>query len=147
MRTRTTVAAVAATGLLLIGGGTALALGSGSGATQAPVAPTAATAPELPASGSVPDPAPGAAPGAGPAPVAPQPAVDRATAERIALELAGGGRVTEVEFDRADRDDDDDRDDRDHWEIDIRDGAVEHEIDVDAATGEILDHDIDRDDD
>ena len=52
-----------------------------------------------------------------------------------------------MEFDRADRDDDDDRYDRDHWEIDIRDGAVEHVIDVDAATGEILDHDIDRDDD
>ncbi|BBG02664.1 MULTISPECIES: PepSY domain-containing protein [Pseudonocardia] len=136
MLTRTTIAAIAATGLLLIGGGTALALGSGSGAAQVPVAPAAASAPELP--------------GAGPDPAAqgtPQPVVDRATAERIALDRAGAGRVTEVEFDRADLDDDDDRYDRDHWEIEIRDGAVEHEIDVDAVTGEILDHDIDRDDD
>ncbi|MEV1292376.1 PepSY domain-containing protein [Pseudonocardia sp. NPDC049635] len=146
MRTRTTVATIAATGLLLIGGGTALALGSGTDPDRTPVTPASVTAPELPGAGA----AAASASDAGAAPAAPgaaQPAVDRATAERIALELVGAGRVTEVEFDREDDDDRDDRDDRDHWEIEIRDGHVEHEIDVDAATGEILDHDIDRDDD
>ncbi|MEQ3550350.1 PepSY domain-containing protein [Pseudonocardia nematodicida] len=126
MRTPLTIAAVAATGLLLVGGGTAVALGAGEPETVS-VVPTTAAADAQP----VPEP----------------PAVDRAGAERIALELVGAGRVTDAEFDEADRDDDDDRYDRDHWEIEIHDGPVEHDVDVDAATGEILDHDIDRDDD
>lgn len=129
MRTRTTVAALAA-GLFLVGGGTALALAPGDAAI-APVALSSVT-------------------GAPPAGAA-APAVDRAAAERIALERAGGGQVTEVEFDRADddrddADDRDDRDDRDHWEIEVSNGGTEHDIDVDAATGEILDHDVDGDD-
>ena len=132
MRSKLTVAAVAATGLLLVGGGAALALDSGT--PEVGVAPASVSTDAQPA-----------------APGAPQPAVDRATAERIALERAGGGRVGEVEFDRADddrddADDRDDRDDRDHWEVEVRNGAVEHDVDVDAATGEVLDHDIDRDD-
>ncbi|MBP2365554.1 PepSY domain-containing protein [Pseudonocardia parietis] len=130
MRSSITVAALAATGLLLVGGGTALALGADEPTVA--VAPTSATAEAQPGN-------------------APQPAVDRAAAERIALERAGGGRVTEVEFDRADDDRDDaaeldDRDDRDHWEVEVRNGAADHDVDVDAATGEILDYEIDNDD-
>lgn len=130
MRSSITVAALAATGLLLVGGGTALAAGNDEPTVA--VAPTSASADAQPAN-------------------APQPAVDRAAAERIALERAGGGQVTEVEFDRHDDDRDDaderdDRDDRDHWEIEVRGGAADHDVDVDAATGEILDHEIDNDD-
>ncbi|WFG44324.1 hypothetical protein [Pseudonocardia alni] len=73
------IAALAATGLLLVGGGAACA-------SPAEVAVT-------PAAQSAADTAP--APGAGAA-------VDRAAAERIAVERAEGGQVVTVEFDRAD---------------------------------------------
>jgi hypothetical protein len=150
VRTPLTVAAVAATGLLLVGGGTALALGAGGASDELTVVPTGAAIartadllpPELPRT---------AAPAA-PAPA--PPAVDRAAAERAALAAAGGGRVTEVEFDRADSDDDrhdDDRDDdrsdgRDHWEVEVVNGTTEHDLDIDATTGQVLDHDVDRHD-
>lgn len=159
MRTPLTVAAVAATGLLLVGGGTALALGAGGAPDELTVVPTGAAIartadllpPELPRT-AVPT-----APAAATAPAAPTPAppaVDRAAAERAALAAAGGGRVTEVEFDRADSDDDrhdDDRDDdrshgRDHWEVEVVNGTTEHDLDIDAATGQVLDHDVDRHD-
>ncbi len=150
MRTPLTVAAVAATGLLLVGGGTALALGAGGAPDELTVVPTGAAIartadllpPELPRTAAATAPA-------DPAP-APAPAVDRAAAERAALAAAGGGRVTEVEFDRADSDDDrhdDDRDDdRDHWEVEVVNGTTEHDLDIDAATGQVLDHDVDRHD-
>ena len=119
------IAALAATGLLLVGGGAACA-------SPAEVAVT-------PAAQSAADTAP--APGAGAA-------VDRAAAERIAVERAGGGQVVTVEFDRADddRDDDSRSDGRDHWEVEVRTADAEHDVDVDAATGEVLDHDVDRND-
>ncbi|MEU8491685.1 PepSY domain-containing protein [Pseudonocardia alni] len=154
MRTPLTVAAVAATGLLLVGGGTALALGAGGAPDELTVVPTGAAIartadllpPELPRTAAATAPA-------DPAP-APAPAVDRAAAERAALAAAGGGRVTEVEFDRADSDDDrhdDDRDDdrsdgRDHWEVEVVNGTTEHDLDIDATTGQVLDHDVDRHD-
>ncbi|MEJ8280527.1 PepSY domain-containing protein [Pseudonocardia spirodelae] len=150
MRTPLTVTAVAATGLLLVGGGTALALGHG-GAPAAPATVTAVPAAAVTPTGSVLPPELPRTAAAVPAPPA-APAVDRAAAERIALDAVGGGRVTGAEFDRHDDDRDDDRsddrsDDRDHWEIEIRDGAVEHDVDVDAATGQVLDHDTDTDTD
>ncbi|MEU9818662.1 PepSY domain-containing protein [Pseudonocardia alni] len=123
------LAALAATGLLLVGGGAACA-------SPAEVAVT-------PAAQSTADTAP--APGAGAA-------VDRAAAERTAVERAGGGQVVEVEFDRSDDGRNDDRDDdsrsdgRDHWEVEVRTADAGHDVDVDAATGEVLDHDIDRND-
>lgn len=129
MPSKISVAALAATGLLLVGGGAACASPAGVAVTPAAQS-TADTAP---------------APGAGAA-------VDRAAAERIAVERAGGGQVVKVEFDRADDDRDDDRDDdsrsdgRDHWEVEVRTDDAGHDVDVDAATGEVLDHDIDRDD-
>lgn len=148
MRTPLTVAAVAATGLLLVGGGTALAFGAGGAPDELAVVPTSAAIartadplpPELPRTDAS---APTTA-----APAPPAPAVDRAAAERAALAAAGGGRVTKVEFDSDDRDDhDDDRDagddDRDHWEVEVLNGTIEHDIDIDAATGQVLDHDRD----
>ena len=67
---------------------------------------------------------------------------------RDAVERAGGGQVVTVEFDRADddRDDDSRSDGRDHWEVEVRTADAEHDVDVDAATGEVLDHDVDRND-
>ncbi|MBO4236614.1 PepSY domain-containing protein [Pseudonocardia alni] len=133
MPSKISVAALAATGLLLVGGGAACASPAEVAVTPAAQS-TADTAP-----------APGARAGAGAA-------VDRAAAERIAVERAGGGQVVEVEFDRADDDRDDDRDDdsrsdgRDHWEVEVRTADAGHDVDVDAATGEVLDHDIDRND-
>ncbi|MEQ3550346.1 PepSY domain-containing protein [Pseudonocardia nematodicida] len=161
IRTPLTVAAVAATGLLLVGGGTALAVGAGGpGSPEVPHGPvTVASAqagpsagddpaqlvpPELPAvtdAGSDDTGSDHTGAAAAPAPAAPAgPTVDRARAERIALDAAGGGRVTEIEFERADDDD------RDHWEIEVRNGPVEHDLEIDAATGAILDHDTEHDD-
>lgn len=155
MRTPLTVAAVAATGLLLVGGGTVLALGAGGAPDEVTVVPTGAAIartadllpPELPRAAT--PTAPAAVASAAPA----APAVDRAAAERAALAAAGGGRVTTSEWESADRDDrDDDRDDdgrsddRDHWEVEVRNGTTEHDIDIDAATGRVLDHDVDRQD-
>lgn len=148
MRTPLTVAAVAATGLLLVGGGTALAFGAGGAPDELTVVPTGAAIartadllpPELPRTDAT---APTTA-----APAPPAPAVDRAAAERAALAAAGEGRVTKVEFESADRDGRDDDgdtgdDDRDHWEVEILNGTIEHDIDIDAATGQVLDHDRD----
>ena len=65
---------------------------------------------------------------------------------RRAVERAGGGQVVKVEFDRADDDRDDDRSDgRDHWEVEVVNGTTEHDLDIDATTGQVLDHDVDRD--
>ncbi|RZT88611.1 peptidase YpeB-like protein [Pseudonocardia sediminis] len=120
-----TLAAVATAGLLALGGGTALALGAGSETPATPVSLTAAGT--TPADGTAPGaPAPGAAP-----------AIDRATAERIALERVGGGRIT----DSTELDDDDD--DRRVWEVEVTNGTAEHDVDVDSATGAVVDHDTD----
>ena len=103
-----TVAAIATAGLIAIGGGTALA--AGAGGSDQPITLTAAdTAP---------------------------PGIDRAAAERIAIERVGGGRIT----DRTELDDDDRRQ---VWEVEVTNGTIDHDLDVDAATGEIVEHDID----
>ena len=64
-------------------------------------------------------------------------AISLADAKAIAIRAAGGGRVTgaerETEHGRA------------VWDIEVRRGAVEHDVDVDRATGEVLRHK--RDDD
>ncbi|WP_218613603.1 PepSY domain-containing protein [Pseudonocardia sp. KRD291] len=107
-----TVAAVATAGLLALGGGTALALGSGSDGPVTPVSLAAAD-------------------------TAPAPGVDRAAAERIALDRVGGGRIT----DGTELDDDDD--DRQVWEVEVTNGTAEHDLDVDAANGAVVEHDTD----
>ncbi|MBQ1027519.1 PepSY domain-containing protein [Micromonospora sp. C95] len=74
-------------------------------------------------------------------------AVSRERAGELALAQAGGGRITET--------DRDDENGRAVWEIEIVNGATEHEIDVDRQSGEIVkaeqepvdDDEDDRDDD
>lgn len=56
----------------------------------------------------------------------------------IALETAGGGQTVSVSIDH-----DDDRDWA--WEIEVALDGREHEIDIDAATGEVLQHEEDDD--
>src|SRR5262249_41012387 len=68
--------------------------------------------------------------------------IDRGTAERTAVQVAGGGVVTKSELD----DRDDDGDPRE-GEIDVRNGNVLHEIEMNAATGEVTEHDQGRGDD
>jgi hypothetical protein len=60
-------------------------------------------------------------------------------ARAIAVRAAGGGRVTKVERDTEHG--------RAVWDVEVRDGAVEHDIDVDRRTGAVLRHETDRDDD
>ena len=66
---------------------------------------------------------------------------DTISAERageIALAAVGGGTIGHVE-----RDGDDDRRE---WEVEIHLDGFEHDLDVDAVTGEVRDHDVDDDD-
>ena len=62
--------------------------------------------------------------------------VSAASAEEIAVRAAGGGIVEsverEVEHGRA------------VWDVDVLVGGVEHDVDVDAATGTVLRHRVDR---
>ncbi|MDF2705379.1 MAG: hypothetical protein K0R62_1031 [Nonomuraea muscovyensis] len=67
----------------------------------------------------------------------------KVTAER-ALEIAGGavsgGWVEDLSFDRRGAK-------ADVWEVNVVKGDVEHELDIDAASGKVLSNTIDRDDD
>ncbi|MFI7443923.1 PepSY domain-containing protein [Nonomuraea indica] len=67
----------------------------------------------------------------------------KVTAER-ALEIAGGavagGWVEDLSFDRRGAE-------PDVWEVNVVKGDVEHELDIDAASGKVLSNTIDRDDD
>ena len=64
-------------------------------------------------------------------------AISLADAKAIAIRAAGGGRVTDAERETEHG--------RAVWDIEVRVGPVEHDIDVDRATGEVLRHK--RDDD
>lgn len=57
----------------------------------------------------------------------------------IALEATGGGEVRSIEID--------DHDGSWEWEIEIQLDGEEHELDIDATTGEVTDHDREADDD
>ncbi|AEB43172.1 PepSY domain-containing protein [Micromonospora maris] len=128
--------------------------------TAATSAPTTAGVPDDDASSAAP--APPSDPTVTGTPVAPQsPATptegatsgsqDAVSAERageLALAKAGGGRITEIDRDREDG--------RPVWEVEIVNGDVEHEIEIDRETGAVLkaeqepvddDDDDDRDDD
>ena len=67
--------------------------------------------------------------------------VDEAKAREIAVRAAGGGRVEDVERENEHG--------RDVWDVEVDVNGVEHEVDIDAASGEIVRHDTDddRDDD
>ncbi|MBL6275150.1 PepSY domain-containing protein [Micromonospora fiedleri] len=130
--------------------------------TAATSAPTTAGVPDDDASSAAPAvPATPSDPTVTGTPVAPQsPATptegatsgsqDAVSAERageLALAKAGGGRITEIDRDREDG--------RPVWEVEIVNGDVEHEIEIDRETGAVLkaeqepvdDDDDDRDDD
>ena len=62
-----------------------------------------------------------------------------AEAKAIAIRAAGGGRVTKVERETEHG--------RAVWDVEVYRSGVEHDIDVDRATGEVLRHKTDRDDD
>ncbi len=119
MSTRSITVTAVAAAVLAIGGGTALAMGAGAERPAAAVTP-ASSQQQLPP----------------PVPAAPGPAVDRGTAEQTARQVAGGGVVTKTELD----DRDDDGDPRE-WEVDVRNGNVLHEIEMNAVTGEVTEHD------
>src|SRR5690625_3648249 len=57
----------------------------------------------------------------------------------IALEATGGGEVRSIEIDHDDG--------IWEWEIEIQLDGEEHELDIDATTGEVTDHDREADDD
>ena len=66
-------------------------------------------------------------------------AISAAQARTIALRAAGGGRVTDIERESEHG--------RAVWDVEVYRGGVEHDIDVDRATGDVLRHRTDRDDD
>ncbi|WP_132428645.1 PepSY domain-containing protein [Pseudonocardia endophytica] len=131
MSTRSITVTVVAAAVLAVGGGTALAMGAGADRSSSTMTlassrsqPTGSpTAPATPPAGTT---------------------IDRGTAERTAIQVAGGGVVTKSELD----DRDDDGDPRE-WEVDVRNGSGLHEIEMNAVTGEVTEHDQDglRDDD
>jgi len=131
MKTRLFVLAGATAALLVAAGGVALA---SNAADDRPAAVTVAAPAAVPAAPTdvlpaVPAAVPAAAPDA--SPDASAPAVDRAAAERIALDHVGGGRISdgsELEWEHGVR----------VWEVEVTDGVVEHDLDVDATTGAVI---------
>lgn len=65
------------------------------------------------------------------------PAVDAKRAERIALQEVPGAQVTAIDLDRCYGPE---------WEVELRDGAVEHEIEINANTGQIVSAEQEEDD-
>ncbi|MFI7026046.1 PepSY domain-containing protein [Micromonospora sp. NPDC049900] len=121
----------------------------------APAAPDAVTPPADPGTVAPPSDPGSVAPPTDPSTAAPPAgtspdAADKISRERageIALAHVGGGRITEVDRDRENK--------RPVWEVEIVNGDVEHEVDVDRETGQVLKaeqerydgDDDDRDDD
>ncbi|HIY64882.1 MAG TPA: PepSY domain-containing protein [Candidatus Agrococcus pullicola] len=67
--------------------------------------------------------------------------IDHEQAVDIALTEAGGGFVFALELDHS----------RHHgewvYEVEVQDGSTQHEIDISAMTGDVVEHDTDSDDD
>lgn len=127
MRPTRLVVVTTVTVTALLAGGTALAFAGTDDAAPAGAIPTAATGAGLLA--GFPDgPNGAAAPG--------ELSADQAAG--AALAHVGSGRVTEIEreFEHGRRE----------WKVEIRDGAREHDVRVDAATGAITRTDVDVDD-
>ncbi|AVT41822.1 PepSY domain-containing protein [Plantactinospora sp. BB1] len=118
--------------------------GFGAVATTAPAAPTpGGGATGTPGTGSTATPSgtPSGAPTGSPAPTGSAPAgsVDSARAVEIALASAGGGQLDEVEREQEHG--------REVWSVEVVKDGWEIEVDVDAATGEIVKTDREQDDD
>ena len=148
MKKIVTTLAVGAVAALAIGG-TALAGGDDDTAAArlgaAPSASASASAPAEPGEpGSVTE-VPGVAPSASASSSAsasasaPAGAVRADQARTVALRAAGGGQVTGIERETEHG--------RAVWDVEVRVGDVEHEIDVDRENGRVLRHRTDADDD
>ncbi|MER7132177.1 PepSY domain-containing protein [Streptosporangium saharense] len=68
-----------------------------------------------------------------PAPGEAQAKIQRDAAVKIALDKVPGAQLTEAEFDGDET--------PTTWEIELRKDSVEHEFEIDATTGAILEHD------
>jgi len=152
IRLRTASALAAGTVAALALGGTA-ALAAGGDDPSAPASvemlPDGTVVTPSPSSSSPtaePDPSPSASsssPTSSPSSSASSPssagAISLDAAKAIAIKAAGGGRVTDIERDTEHG--------RAVWDVEVRKGAVEHDIDVDRATGDVLRHKSEADDD
>lgn len=115
----------------LIAVGNAATAGGGPATTPLGTS-TVAPAPASPIDG------PGGTPGP-PAPGPPAAAgIGFDEASRIAVERAGGGRVTDADWD-VERG-------RQVWEVEVLSGRTEHELTLDADSGAVLRHERDYDD-
>ncbi|WP_433364528.1 PepSY domain-containing protein [Streptosporangium sp. CA-115845] len=126
----TTKLTIAATGLLaVIAGGGAVASAGTTTPTPAPSGTATTPAPVNPTPDAESTPAPGEA----------EAKVSRDEAVRIAQEKVPGAKLVKVEFDGDET--------PANWEVELREGDVEHDFDVDAATGAILEQDREAVDD
>jgi uncharacterized membrane protein YkoI len=66
-------------------------------------------------------------------------AISLDAAKDIAVKAAGGGQVTDVERETEHG--------RAVWDVEVQVGDLEHDLDVDRASGEVLRHESERDDD
>jgi len=105
-------------------GGAALAAGSDHTASPAPVPSASESASSAPASAS--------------SPAASADAISLDAAKAIAIKVAGGGQVTDIERETEHG--------RAVWDVEVQVGDVEHDMDVDRASGEVLGHESERDD-
>ncbi|MGW0592870.1 PepSY domain-containing protein [Streptosporangium sp. NPDC002607] len=120
----TTKLTIAATGLLaVIAGGGAVASAGTTTPTPAPSGTATTPAPVNPTPDAESTPAPGEA----------EAKISRDEAVRIAQEKVPGAKLVKVEFDGDET--------PANWEVELREGDVEHDFDVDAATGAILEQD------
>lgn len=126
----TTKLTIAATGLLaVIAGGGAVASAGTTTPTPAPSGTATTPAPVNPTPDAESTPAPGEA----------EAKISRDEAVRIAQEKVPGAKLVKVEFDGDET--------PANWEVELREGDVEHDFDVDAATGAILEQDREAVDD
>ncbi|MFF4990167.1 PepSY domain-containing protein [Streptosporangium saharense] len=72
-----------------------------------------------------------------PAPGEAQAKIQRDAAVKIALDKVPGAQLTEAEFDGDET--------PTTWEIELRKDSVEHDFEIDATTGAILEHDQETD--
>jgi hypothetical protein len=156
MKTKTLVV-LATGGIGLVFAGAALAVAGDEGTRPVAAAATLSPSTSSPeATAPVPDPTATADPSATTDPTVPgSPAATNPgtastdafgaeQARELALRTAGGGQVTEIEREHEHG--------RPVWSVEILNGTVEHEIDIDRESGKVNDHereaaDDDRDDD
>ncbi|MBB2948551.1 hypothetical protein FB565_008334 [Actinoplanes lutulentus] len=63
--------------------------------------------------------------------------ITEARAREIALAAVSGGKIEEIERDKENG--------REVWDVEVQAGTAEHDLDIDATTGEILRNDAEQD--